>query len=430
MSERRPAAFVFSTGVGASALFDEARALGRAAELLEAVRRGGATAGARRPWPRCTGRASAASLKARLAVHDGGVGSRCWHAVELDTGGSGAGALRGAERGAGARRSLSRGPVLAELLVYGWELPEDTAPFAGAVEALVEGELAAAAFTTQIQARHLMAVAERIGRREALVEALRSRVVVAAVGPTCARVLEELGIPAHVVPAARRWARCWTRWSHDWRCGAPHEPVPRVPQAVRSRRCCSSVEGGSPPASSRACSAPAPGSRSSPRASPRSCGSPASGSSAGASRRATWTAAGSWSRRPRRTVNREVAEAAHDRRIFVNAVDDLASASAYLGGVVRRGAATVAISTGGRAPALAGLLREALERLLPEDLGDWVTSAEQLRGTVAERGRADGGAATAAAAGAGRDSTAPGSRHDQPGTGLAGGRRARGSRSS
>lgn len=78
-------------------------------------------------------------------------------------------------------------------------------------------------------------------------------------------------------------------------------------------------------------------------------------------------------------VNRTVAEAAHARRVFVNAVDDLASASVYLGGVVRRGGATVAISTGGRAPALAGLLREALERLLPEDLGDWVASAERLR---------------------------------------------------
>lgn len=85
-------------------------------------------------------------------------------------------------------------------------------------------------------------------------------------------------------------------------------------------------------------------------------------------------------------VNREVAEAAHARQIFVNAVDDLASASVYLGGVVRRGAATVAISTGGRAPALAGLLREALERLLPHDLGDWVASAEQLR----SRWRKDG----------------------------------------
>jgi uroporphyrin-III C-methyltransferase/precorrin-2 dehydrogenase/sirohydrochlorin ferrochelatase len=85
-------------------------------------------------------------------------------------------------------------------------------------------------------------------------------------------------------------------------------------------------------------------------------------------------------------VNREVAEAARVARVFVNAADDADAASAYLGGVVRRGDATVAISTGGRAPALAGLLREALERLLPDALSDWVTFAEQLR----ERWRAEG----------------------------------------
>ena len=85
-------------------------------------------------------------------------------------------------------------------------------------------------------------------------------------------------------------------------------------------------------------------------------------------------------------VNREVAEAARLARVFVNAADDADAASAYLGGVVRRGDATVAISTGGRAPALSGLLREALERLLPDSLSDWVTFAEQLR----ERWRAEG----------------------------------------
>jgi len=78
-------------------------------------------------------------------------------------------------------------------------------------------------------------------------------------------------------------------------------------------------------------------------------------------------------------VNRQVALAAASQRVFVNAVDDAEAASAYLGGVVRRGGATVAISTGGRAPALAGLLREALERLLPVELAEWVTAAEQLR---------------------------------------------------
>ena len=70
---------------------------------------------------------------------------------------------------------------------------------------------------------------------------------------------------------------------------------------------------------------------------------------------------------------------AEARRIFINAVDDPEAASAYLGAVLRKGGATVAISTEGRAPALAGLLREGLERVLPDDLAAWVTSAERLR---------------------------------------------------
>jgi uroporphyrin-III C-methyltransferase/precorrin-2 dehydrogenase/sirohydrochlorin ferrochelatase len=78
-------------------------------------------------------------------------------------------------------------------------------------------------------------------------------------------------------------------------------------------------------------------------------------------------------------VNREVAAAAEARRILVNAVDDPEAATAYTAGVVRRGDATVAISTGGRAPALAGLLREALDAVLPRDLGAWVDHAERER---------------------------------------------------
>lgn len=78
-------------------------------------------------------------------------------------------------------------------------------------------------------------------------------------------------------------------------------------------------------------------------------------------------------------VNHEVAEAAEARHIFVNAVDDPANASAYLGGVVRKGGVTVAISTDGEAPALAGLLREALEAVLPDDLGTWLGVARTVR---------------------------------------------------
>jgi uroporphyrin-III C-methyltransferase / precorrin-2 dehydrogenase / sirohydrochlorin ferrochelatase len=78
-------------------------------------------------------------------------------------------------------------------------------------------------------------------------------------------------------------------------------------------------------------------------------------------------------------VNRAVAEAAEARRILVNAVDDPDHATVYTAGVIRRGGVTVAVSTEGKAPALAGLLREALEGLLPEDLGAWVEAAEAAR---------------------------------------------------
>jgi uroporphyrin-III C-methyltransferase/precorrin-2 dehydrogenase/sirohydrochlorin ferrochelatase len=85
-------------------------------------------------------------------------------------------------------------------------------------------------------------------------------------------------------------------------------------------------------------------------------------------------------------VNRAVAAAAEDRGVFVNAVDDPAPASAYTGGVFRRGGITIAVSTEGRAPALAGLLREALEAVIPEEVASWVEEAQRLR----QRQKADG----------------------------------------
>ena len=78
-------------------------------------------------------------------------------------------------------------------------------------------------------------------------------------------------------------------------------------------------------------------------------------------------------------VNRDVAAAAAVRGLFVNAVDEPATASAYLGGVVRRGEVEIAISTGGTAPALAGLLRQALEAVLPHDLEEWTGVAAIAR---------------------------------------------------
>ena len=77
-------------------------------------------------------------------------------------------------------------------------------------------------------------------------------------------------------------------------------------------------------------------------------------------------------------VNRAVREAAETRGVFVNAVDDPANATAYLGGTIARGGVTVAFSTAGQAPALAGLLREAFDELVPADIATWAERAHDL----------------------------------------------------
>lgn len=79
------------------------------------------------------------------------------------------------------------------------------------------------------------------------------------------------------------------------------------------------------------------------------------------------------------SVNRAVADAAYRRRLFVNAVDDPANASAYLSGVVRREGITIAISSHGAAPGLTGLVREALDAILPRDLRLWLDEARRQR---------------------------------------------------
>ncbi len=86
-------------------------------------------------------------------------------------------------------------------------------------------------------------------------------------------------------------------------------------------------------------------------------------------------------------VNRAVAQAAEERHLFVNAVDDPANASAYLSGVIRREGFTLAVSSNGEAPGLTALLRQGLDELLPRhELARWLREARKQR----RRWKADG----------------------------------------
>ncbi len=68
------------------------------------------------------------------------------------------------------------------------------------VEDVVAGRADAIVFTSQIQGRHLLQVAEELGVRERFIQALNTQTIVASVGPVCSAALEDAGITPHVVP--------------------------------------------------------------------------------------------------------------------------------------------------------------------------------------------------------------------------------------
>jgi uroporphyrinogen-III synthase len=95
----------------------------------------------------------------------------------------------------------ARRAAVDDVLLYEWALPEDTAPIDTIIGAAVEGRLDAMLFTSQVQLRHLMEIARRSGREDALTEALRDTVVIASIGPVCTRALRAAGMIPDVITA-------------------------------------------------------------------------------------------------------------------------------------------------------------------------------------------------------------------------------------
>jgi uroporphyrinogen-III synthase len=91
-----------------------------------------------------------------------------------------------------------RGARVTELHTYAWRLPDDVAPLESLIARAIDGSIDALACTSQVQVRHLFAIAERSGRADALRGALRDRTLVASIGPTCTAALEQHGVPPHV----------------------------------------------------------------------------------------------------------------------------------------------------------------------------------------------------------------------------------------
>jgi uroporphyrinogen-III synthase len=189
---------IIQTGVGAAALFRDAERRGRLADLLAGIR--SATIVCRGPKP--------TAVVKRYGVEPVIVPRKPFTTKEVlealapvDLAGRDVALVHYGERNNTLSEALAaRGAALDEICPYEWALPEDIAP----LQAIVRdpaSQVDAIAFTSQIQVRNLFAVAADLGLAAALASALSADVIVAAVGPVCAKALKEVGVTPDVQPA-------------------------------------------------------------------------------------------------------------------------------------------------------------------------------------------------------------------------------------
>ena len=189
---------VFLTGAGATALLREAERQGRLPFVIESLKRGTIV---------CRGPKPAAALKRygispNLSAASPFKSSEVLDAMAgLDVANTDVTIVHYGERSDMLAHAIrQRGAMLNELCVYEWRLPDDIGPLQEIARDLVKPEFDAVIFTSQVQWKHLHRVASGLGLADAVIEALNTNVIVAAVGPVCSTALAEAGVRPRVVP--------------------------------------------------------------------------------------------------------------------------------------------------------------------------------------------------------------------------------------
>lgn len=189
---------VFMTGVAVSLLFETAEQAGRRPELVRALRAVNTVCRGPKPTAALRGFGVPPTLSARQPFTSAEV-LDAMSSVELRD--RRVLLLHYGERSETlAETLLAQRAELSEVWLYRWLMPIDSAPLAELAGALCRSEVDALVITCQAQFRHLFRIAEERGVAKQLVDALNRNVTVAAVGPTCAAILEAHGVAADVVP--------------------------------------------------------------------------------------------------------------------------------------------------------------------------------------------------------------------------------------
>jgi uroporphyrinogen-III synthase len=189
---------VFQTGVGVTALMKEAEKLERLDETIIALK--DITKVCRGPKPAAA--LARFGLTPDVSAAEPYTTAEVFQALDdFDLKNRGIALLHYGERNEHLAELLNkRGVCLVELCLYEWKLPDDLEPLRTLITRLDQGEFAAVAFTSQIQARHLFQLAVELDREFDLRESLKHKTVVASIGPTCSAALLALGVAPHVEP--------------------------------------------------------------------------------------------------------------------------------------------------------------------------------------------------------------------------------------
>lgn len=94
----------------------------------------------------------------------------------------------------------ARGAKVTRVPIYEWQLPEDLAPLRSAVHAIAESEIDVLLFTTSVQVRHLMRVADDLGVKERLIRGAE-HCFIASIGPVTSAELREHGFKVDLEPS-------------------------------------------------------------------------------------------------------------------------------------------------------------------------------------------------------------------------------------
>ncbi len=94
----------------------------------------------------------------------------------------------------------AQGKTVTAVRIYGWDMPEDTAPLRDAVRNLAAGWFDVVLVTTATQMHNLMQIAVE-EKLEARVKTAFERVFIGSIGPTTSEGIEEYGLKADFEPS-------------------------------------------------------------------------------------------------------------------------------------------------------------------------------------------------------------------------------------